>query len=173
MFFVLYFVEIVNGTTIATARHAIFTYGGQHHSLPETFLKATVLTTIALLLGDDALLVGYAIVNALILYGAFEKSFAPFTRDDAVVKSGGFVLTDHTDHVGVWRSTTVGNNGTTRAHRQCCGCVQITQMTKTGRTKTISIAGGGQLGQLVVQFSLLGKSTVSVRNWRMEGRMGR
>lgn len=92
------FVQVVNGTGIASTRHSVFAHRGQDHALAKTLLEATVLAPVALLLGDLALAVGNASVHSLVLYCSLEEPFAPFASDDAVVQSSGPVLADHANH---------------------------------------------------------------------------
>ena len=72
-----YFVEVVNGSRIASAGHAIFSHSGQHHALTETLLKAAVLASIALCFRDLAVTFSHASVNSLVLYRPFKETFAP------------------------------------------------------------------------------------------------
>lgn len=98
VFLVLDFVEVVNSSRVAATRHSVLANGGQNHSLSQTLLETTVLTSVSLLLRDAALAVRDTRVHALVLNRPFEKPFATLARDDPVVQSCRSVLTDHADH---------------------------------------------------------------------------
>ena len=81
MFLILDFVQVVDSTAVSTARHSILAYGRKHHALSQALLEATVLATVALLLGDHTLAFGYARVNALVLDGALEEALASVEKE--------------------------------------------------------------------------------------------
>jgi hypothetical protein len=98
VFPVLDFVEVVNGAGVAATGHAVLAHGRQHHSLSQTLLEATVLATVALLLRYDALAVGDARVDALVLHRALEEALTALARDYAVVETRRAVLANHANH---------------------------------------------------------------------------
>ena len=99
VFPILNFIQVINGTRIASAGHSVLSDGGQNHALTQTLLEATILAAIPLLFCDHTLAVGDTSVHSFVLHGAFEESLTALTRDDAVVQTCGSVLTNHANHL--------------------------------------------------------------------------
>ncbi len=122
MFSIFNFIQVINGTRIASAGHSVLADSGQNHSLSQTLLKTTILTTISLLFRNNALAVSDTRVNSIqinlifillinkdlilinipfVLNRSFEESFTALARNDSVMKSSRSVLTYHTNHLRI------------------------------------------------------------------------
>jgi hypothetical protein len=92
VFAVFHLVEIVNSAGIPSARHSVFSDGGQDHSLGEALLKTAILAPIPLRFRDLAIAFRHASVNSFVLHRPLEKTFAPNkTKQNILVYNSGIL----------------------------------------------------------------------------------